>query len=215
MVRHSREDALSEAEFEALLEGATELEPPFDAETKWILVGGGRLGMRAGELCHAQRSWIDWERKQIKIPSHQPCDCAYCYERAGVAAGRCEREHEDIFNEYWQPKTQHGARTIPFDFDDRVERLVTDFFDEYREYEHSRASVNRRMDRLANHVGMDPDSLYPHCLRATAATVHAYRGVSTVPLQAMMGWASIDTARKYIKHSGGATAKALKEAYDG
>jgi integrase len=213
VVHHSREDALGEAEFEALLDVASELEPPYAAEATWILIGGGRLGMRAGELCHAKRSWVNWERKQIKIPRHESCDCAYCRERAEVSARRLDRDPDEVFDEYWQPKTMDSARTIPFDFDDEVEALVTAFFDEYEQYEHSRASVNRRVDRLAEAAGVDSDTIYPHALRATAATYHAYRGLSAVPLQSLLGWAQMSTAQKYIRHSGGATARALRDAH--
>lgn len=50
----------------------------------------------------------------------------------------------------------------------------------------------------------------PHCLRATAANPHAYKGVAPVPLQALMGWSDLATAQKYIRISGTATADALR-----
>jgi len=60
---------------------------------------------------------------------------------------------------------------------------------------------------------MKSDEVYPHALRATAGTHHAYRGLSTIALQSLMGWEQIDTARKYLRVSGGATAKALEDVY--
>ncbi|WP_345779778.1 site-specific integrase [Halosolutus halophilus] len=55
--------------------------------------------------------------------------------------------------------------------------------------------------------------VYPHCLRATAASYHAYQGVAPVPLQALMGWSNLATAQKYIRISGTATADALWQAH--
>lgn len=56
--------------------------------------------------------------------------------------------------------------------------------------------------------------VYPHWLRATAASYHAYQGVAPVPLQALMGWSDLATAQKYIRISGTATASALRQAHD-
>ena len=52
--------------------------------------------------------------------------------------------------------------------------------------------------------------VYPHCLRATAASYHAYQGVVPVPLQALMGWSDLATAQKFIPISWRATADALR-----
>ncbi|WP_368409343.1 tyrosine-type recombinase/integrase [Halorussus gelatinilyticus] len=73
--------------------------------------------------------------------------------------------------------------------------------------------MNRRMDALADIASMDREKLYPHCLRATAATFYAFRGLNVVPLQSLMGWADMATAQKYIRLSGGATAQALNAVH--
>jgi integrase len=217
MVRHSHEDALSESKFEALLEVSEQLESPHDAETYFILLLGGRLGMRAGEISHMQADWIDWERKQIKIPTYEPCQCGYCKQQARQAVGYRPEELtlEEEMSERWKPKTETSARTIPFDFSDRIEACLHEFFRTRDEWPHERSSLNRRMDWLAEAAGIERYRLYPHCLRATAATFHAYRGLSVVPLQSLMGWADMATARKYIRISGGATARALNDAHSG
>ena len=89
------------------------------------------------------------------------------------------------------------------------------FFETRDVYPHSRVSINRRVDRVAEAAGIDPSSVYPHALRATAASFHAYRGLTAVPLQSMMGWRQLSTAQKYIRKSGGATAKALRDVHQG
>lgn len=215
MVRHSREDALTDREFESLVDAAHDLDEPFESEATFILFAGGRLGLRATEITHIREPWINWQRSMIEIPQHDPCDCGYCYKQArqSVDYRPDETTFEEQFDGRWRPKTSKGARSIPFDFDDRVQAVVEAFFDDREEYPKSRVSINRRVTQLAESAGMDPDDVYPHALRATAATFHAYRGVTAAPLQALMGWAKLATAEKYIRLSGGATADALKDAH--
>ncbi len=222
MVRHSHENALSEAEFEALLEVTESLPPPSSEQCYVLLLLGGRLGMRGGEIAHMRREWIDWERNQIQIPTYQDCTkgregdaCGYCRSQARQAIGyeSNNRTLTEELDRRWKPKTETSARTIPFGFSERVEACLREYFTEHEQYEHCRSSMNRRMDELANAAGLPKDELYPHCLRATAGTFHAFRGLSIAPLQALMGWADMATARKYIRLSGGATAKALNDVH--
>lgn len=222
MVRNSNQDALSEKKFEELLEATDAIPDPRGTEAYFILLIGGRLGMRAGEISHMKESWIDWDRKQIRIPQYEPCDkgqdggiCGYCREQARQAIEyNPDIALDDELNQRWKPKTSNSARAIPFDFSDRIEACLEAFFDIYDEYPHSRTSINRRMDAVAEAAGIDKDSIYPHCLRATAATWHAYRGLPTTPLQSLFGWNQISTASKYIRLSGGATQKALKDVHN-
>lgn len=214
MVRHSSQDALDDTGFERLWEATDELQPSFGRECAFLLVAGGRLGMRAGEIAHIHRSWIDWDRKLIEIPNHDPCDCGYCHKRARAAAtANPELSFDEALQQRWQPKTGTSARAIPFDFNDRVEAAVTLFFEDYDGWPRSRVSINRRVDRLADAAGIPRDSIYPHALRATAATFHAYRGLRPTPLQSLMGWRQLSTAQKYIRLSGGATAEALRDVH--
>jgi integrase len=193
VTRHSHEDALSEAKFEALIGVTDDLDPPADAECYVLLLLGGRLGMRAGEIAHMQADWIDWERKQIQIPSYENCTkgrgegvCGYCRSQAKQAVGYRPDELmlEGEMSRRWKPKTDTSARTVPFDFSERIELCLREFFAEHDAYPHSRASMNRRMDQFADAAGIDREKIYPRCLRATAATYHAYRGLAVVPLQA-------------------------------
>lgn len=213
MPRNAHQDALDAPTFERLLAATDELAHPFDAECFGILVFGGRLGMRAGEIAHLDESWVDWTRRMIEIPRHHPCDCGYCRARARAHAKAADTSLEKALAGRWNPKTPASARAIPFDFDDTVEAAIEAFFDVFDAYEHSRASVNRRVDRVAEAADLETGRLYPHALRATAATHHAYRGVAAPALQSMMGWSKLATAEKYIRLSGGATAEALRDAH--
>ena len=212
-MRSSKQDALSDDEFARLLDATDDLRDPFDREAMFILVCGGRLGMRAGEICHMRERWVNHNRGLIEIPQHSPCDCGYCRSCATQSHRKSGVDKEEDFAERWKPKTPDSARSIPFTFNDRVAAVIELFFEEFDEYPHSRVSVNRRIDRVAEAAGMDTDDVYPHCLRATAATHHAYRGVPPVALQSMFGWSQLSVARHSIRMSGGATKDALDEVY--
>lgn len=220
MVRHSREDVVGESLYEELLEAAERLHYPFDVECRFVLIGCGRLGLRAGELCHVKESWIDWDREMLQIPRHSPCEkadgepCGYCRTRAESAAEHNDGiSFEQALERRWNPKTDKGARAVPYSFNERVRSAVQEFFFCFDAYEHSRASVNRRVDRVLDEAGMPRSTCYPHSLRATAATWHAVRGVSTAALQSLLGWADLQTAQKYVRASGGQTQRALNEAH--
>lgn len=220
MVRHSRADAVGDSVYEQLLEAADRLRYPYDVECRFVLIGCGRLGLRAGELCHLTTDWIDWDQNMIKIPSYSPCaksggePCGYCRTRAASAAEHNEDlTFEDALKQRWNPKTEAGARAVPFDFNSRVEGAVSEFAFCFDEYPHSRASVNRRVDRVLEEAGLPQDTCYPHSLRATAATWHAVNGLSTAALQSLLGWSDLQTAQKYVRASGGQTQRALAEAH--
>lgn len=175
--------------------------------------GGGRLGLRAGEIAHFQTSWIDWDRKLIRIPRHEPCRCVYCRRQ-----DRQEAEHNDQLTvtdalaSRWHPKTIASARSIPFDLSLRIEVCIEQFAARYDGLPRSRATVNRRIQEAAEVADLT-GRIYPHCLRATAASHHAYKGVAPVPLQALMGWSDLTTAQKYIRISGTATGDALRQVH--
>jgi integrase len=210
MVRHSHQDALNERQYQRLLDAVDDVKPKFRQECRFALVALGRLGLRAGELTHLREEWIDWDRSLIHIPMHEDCSCGYCRARAKEEAETNDSTIEEMMTQRWHPKTHHASRAVPFDFDDEVHDVVTGFFFHHDGWPASRVAVNRRVSRAADAAGVD---VYPHALRATAATLHAYRGVPAVALQSMMGWADLNTAQKYLRLSGGATQNALNDAY--
>lgn len=221
MVRHSHQDAVTESEFDQLVKATDKLEKPYDAECLFILVAAGRLGLRAGEISHLREEWIDWNTKQIHIPRFDPCDhgdngsiCGYCRSQAQLAVenGTYETLDEALENR-WEPKCENSARTIPFDFDPFIETVVKEFFVGRGRYPHSRVSVNRRVDRVLKAAGFPAEYCYPHSLRATAASWHAYRGLPAPALQSLFGWSNIQSAQKYVRLSGRPTAKALEETH--
>ncbi len=220
MVRHSHEDALTEASFNDLVATAKELPEPFGPECLAVLVLAGRLGLRAGEIAHIRQSWINREQQVIEIPRYSECRsgkdggvCGYCVKRAESAAAHDEDlTLEEAIEQRWEPKTAKGARAVPYDFDAETQAVVEAFFDSYDGWPTSRIGVNRRVDRVADAADYS-DRVYPHALRATAASWHASRGVPPAALQALMGWAQLAVADKYVRLSGAATSRALNDAH--
>jgi integrase len=212
--RHTHEDVLTEREFEVLVEACESLSEPHDLEARFICLVAGRLGLRAGEIAHFRQGWLDWDRGLIRIPKHESCACGYCRRQAGQeAANHEELTREAALAERWHPKTATSARAVPFDLSLRLELCMERFIDRWDQFPRSRSTINRRISAAAEEAGLD-GRVYPHCLRATAASYHAYQGVAPVPLQALMGWTDLDTAQKYIRISGSVTANALRQAHD-
>lgn len=211
--RHTHEDVLNDREYELLLEACTALPDPRAIEARFICLLCGRLGLRAGEIAHFQTSWIDWNRKLIRIPKHEPCACGYCQRQARQEAAHTDQLTEsDTLASRWHPKTVASARSIPFDLSLRTELCIERFANRYDDFPRSRSTVNRRVKEAAEQANLT-GRIYPHCLRATAASHHAYKGVAPVPLQALMGWSNLATAQKYIRISGTATADALRQVH--
>ena len=217
--RHCKEDALSERAFERMYAASFELDDYRAIESRLILFLAGRLGMRVGEIRHLSSEWIDWRRQMIEIPRHEPCNmgrdnnmCGYCRQ----AARRLTEYHDDIGMDeagemQWKPKTEAAAREIPYAVSPRTEMVIERYFDSYERLQISTTGISRRVDRLADLAeDVDPESTYPHCLRATAASHWAARGLNAVALKSMMGWSDFNIALKYIEESGERTAKALE-----
>ena len=116
---------------------------------------------------------------------------------------------EEVADEWWQPKTPSSIRSIPYDITIRVQLTFEKFFDKYDKFPLSKATINRRVDRAAEASSIDK-RIYPHSLRATAATTHASRNVSPYALMSVMGWRDMDTARTYISASDDSAARELR-----
>ena len=253
MTRHSREDALTERQFEILYQSIDEMKPSKQLETKFIMMCAGRMGMRAGEIAHIRKDWIDTSTHTIKIPEYDSCEfgkfddpCGYCRNRArdymqthnrsfGEVVSDVKEEHpqlneqavktiaQDKFTEdsisfeealelRWSPKTQNSARSIPYDFDVRVQLVFEDFFDECSVFPKSKCTINRRIQTVVEKSPIESD-VYPHSLRATAAMLHAARDVSPYSLMSTMGWETLETARAYIGSSDTSAARELRFKY--
>lgn len=288
MVTHSKELALDAYEFEFYVEGARRIEDPLRSlEAEFVAFAAGRLGLRAGEILHIQEEWIDWRRRRIAIPYHEPCNkgkgpgcCGYCsqqsrqkaeYSKLSLAEARLEvlqerlsdlphipgdvrrqlqtahivsidsemstdaldrqleaileatdgvdgEQFRDALDEVaeryrdenrttveeaeagsWTAKTENAEREVPFDWCPRAEIAIERFFDVFDAWPKSMSALRRRVDKsLELGEGLEVGQTTPHGLRATAASYIAGRGIKATPLQAMFGWASLETAQAYV-----------------
>ena len=153
--RHTHEDALSEREFELLLETCERLREPKSYEAQLICLLAGRLGFRSGEITHFRKVWIDQDRDLIEIPQSESCDCDYCREQAKqVAANNDNLTFKQALADRWHPKTANSSRVIPFDVSLRVELCIDRFLDRYDGFPKSRSTINRRVSEAAEEAGL-------------------------------------------------------------
>lgn len=215
--RHSKRDALDNREFELLLRGARELNDYQSLQARFVIFLSGRLGMRKGEMTHMTRDWVDWNRNMICVPAHEPCIkaknsmgiCGYCLQNAKQKSDHNEdMSLEECKERCWVAKTEQAVREIPFDFHPRVSLIIQEFFERFDAWPVSASGITRRVKKSVDKSNLEK-RVYPHSLRATAASYHAGRGLDSIPLQSLMGWADITTARNYVQASGENTARAL------
>lgn len=119
---------------------------------------------------------------------------------------------EEAVSKWWSPKTSQASRSIPYDFDVRLQIVIERFKDEYSIFPKSKSTINRLVNK-AHEQSKIKRRIYPHCLRATAATTMASRNISPHALMAIMGWSDLDTARTYISASEESAAKEIRSKY--
>lgn len=218
----THEKALTERDFEYLLEGARRIE---DSEKRFeayaVILMGGRLGFRPGELTHFAASWVDEQRQIIHVPEHVACQkgrdggvCGYCRQAARQRARGEEESVEEFTAQYWQPKTDAAVRPIPFHFSTRVQTAIELLISRRGGWPYSFSTLRRRLDTaLGKAPSLDSDSTSLHGLRATAASYHASRGLDLAAFRSMFGWEDIETARQYLNIDGAMTRRALTNTH--
>lgn len=90
MVRHSKELALDDYEFERFIRATYGIESyERQIEARFIGHVAGRLGLRLGEIVHFEGSWVNWRDSRIEIPRQQDCHkgrdrelCCLCHQQA-------------------------------------------------------------------------------------------------------------------------------------
>lgn len=223
-VQHSKEKALTEREFELLLEGARELgrqDYYYKHDPELVVYVLGRLGLRRGELVHLDESWINWRESMIEIPTYSPCTggrdggpCGECRQSARQRVDHADGDLtvEEALNWMWTPKTEAGSRKVYFGHDTRAQMYLERYFaaDAYTRFEASGSAVTRRIDRAAEEAPeLSPGITTPHGLRSTAASHMAGRGLGVYQLCQIMGWVKTSTAEAYVSRNSTSTAKAL------
>jgi integrase len=75
-----------------------------------------------------------------------------------------------------------------------------------------RVTIYRTVDRVASRTGL-LERVYPHSLRATAATRVAYRIKNPQVLCDVFGWGQLAIAQYYIRRAGGLAEEKLERAF--
>lgn len=159
---------------------------------KLLLACSMLFGMRAGEIVHFKESWLSYQNNKIMIPAEQPCGCKDC--KGGD----------------WSPKTRRGARAIPL-WHDWGKTVVKEYFGLYKDSGiKSRRTIHNYIKRLAERARIQ-DRVYPHALRATAASHFAEMGMSAQGLCEVMGWEDLRTAQHYIRRLGKTAERELEQ----
>lgn len=154
-----------------------------------------RWGLRAGEVAHVCPEWVSYQRGELRIPLM--CRCATC-----VAHGSP-----------WRPKNEASARTIPLHIHTETWEALRVFLTHYStagEAQVTRQGVWGLVKRLADRAGVQ-HRLFPHALRATAATQMADMGLSAEQLARALGWATARHTQPYIRLA----AVGIEKAFEG
>jgi hypothetical protein len=188
-------DVLDATDYRRLLATAARLEDRERAlETFFLLVTLGRLGLRVGEAIHMRESWFSPERSQVDIPPHVACDCGLCRHYAAQA-------DEADLADYWRPKNE-SDRSV-YVYTDRDRDALERHFRETSYTGMSYSTASRRVKLAAELTdGIDATRVYPHMLRATAATHLAWSDARGVTLDTVFGWANPETRTEYIRRTG-------------
>jgi len=224
-IRHSKDDALTDREFELLLEGAGHLDEPYASEAQFTVLVLGRLGLRRGELTHMRETWLNWREDMIEIPLQQDCTkakdaaavCGYCKQLAQQRAEyNDDISMDQALRAQWRAKTPAASRDVYFGFDARLGMHISRFFDDHDRWELSSTAVNRRVKSAAERAAeLDPADVRPHGLRATAATAMAAKGLEMHSLMQHFGWVNPSTAKVYLSRNSQNTARQLDSIHQG
>lgn len=220
-VRTSAERAITQDQFRQMYRAADELDPILDLELKFLLFVAGRLGFRASEITHMDKSWVDFENSWISIPKHDPCTegqdggiCGSCRQAAKQMAETNDMPLSQAEQLYWKAKTVRAARDVPYSFHEEGQRVVERYFGRFDNVRASTSKIHRKFEKAAEMAGIDPDEVTPHGLRATAAMYHVETGMDMWGLQSLMGWAYPNTARRYILNNSRRTKLLLEERHE-
>lgn len=167
-----------------------------------VLLLGGRLGLRPGEIQHLHEGWIHWDRGELRIPDRDPCACRLCWQTARHAqrAGDGRRLNEIITETTWA--SPGGGRTIPFAWSQRLTAaLATICEEEYLDLSvEAMAQLITASAQLAQ--GLDGDEIDFRNLRATGASFFADAGFPAHRVASLLG-EDLDTARAFTRQEGG------------
>lgn len=171
----SKEFALPDEDVEKLVDSCK------TTTEKFIIITLLYSGMRVGELCHLRKEWINWQDEVINVPMRQACSCKKCVKfRKGV----------------WMPKTRKGVRSIKI-IEPRLREVLRAYFTLNSRFDYTETGAWYVVKRVARRTDIKT-KIFPHSLRATAATIFAHK-VSAPTLAYIMGWEDLNVAESYVQ----------------
>jgi len=179
-----------------------------------VLMLGGRLGLRPGEIQHLHEEWIDWGRGELTVPERDPCACQQCWETARHAqrAGDGRTLRGIITESTWSPPG--SGRTIPFAWSERLTAILARLCEEEDYLTLSAEAMVRLVERSAYHAeGLDDDAVDVRNLRATAALFFADAGFEPQRVGSLLG-EDPDHPRAMVERMGGDARQQLSALFD-
>jgi len=192
-MRHSRDLALTGNELDELFKAC------FTPREKVVICCLASLGMRVSEVAHLEKTWVDFQRRAVRIPASEVCGC-----------GECKRKR---WPGVWRPKSNASVRTIVYKDFPVCGGVVGHFFAIFEDVGITRQGINKLVSRVAGRTAITT-RVTPHGLRATAASNYANAGLSAQGLREVMGWEELGTAQAYIKRSGRTAAQEIEANKD-
>ena len=199
----SRENVLSPEEREKLCKVCQT-----DRE-KFVIYGLLYTGMREGEFLHMRKSWIDFKGGIINIPHKDICKICLTCKKSKMRKGKLIKDAN-----IWQGKTVHAQRPIPIV--PEIKDMLDEFFSKYN----SVIDVywyRQNLWKIVKEVGARSKikhSVFPHCLRATFATMLVEKGMDNpVKLKDIMGWKKLEQSTDYIRLGGASMKRALDDIW--
>lgn len=203
-----KQDQITKAEFAALRRTVEEdISQKFKDECRFILLGLGRLGLQPGELAHVSEEWIDVKDKTLRIPEYHQCThgkddsvCGSCRETAQeIAESNDNITLDEALEDQWSPQRPERVRTIWYGWSERLVSSIENYLSKHKQYAHSRTSINRRVDRIAETCNKtSKKKITPELLQMHAALFHADNDLRIGPLTEFMGWKSNDNILQYV-----------------
>lgn len=205
--------ALGPSAFYSLYLGALEFEGKQKRRACTVVLAGGRLGLRPGELQHLHEGWVDWDRGEIHVPARDPCACTRCWEAARQTqrAGDGRDLATIVAETQWSPAG--GPRSIPFGYSGRLTAVLAELFEADGYLGCSADDLAELVAESARRAtGLDENAIDIHELRATAATFFADAGFDATSLAGVLG-VDPETARQFTQATGGHARQRLYEAF--
>lgn len=193
--------------------GALGLEAPerrlAAAETVLCL---GRLGLRPGELLHLHAGWIDWEHGELRVPEHDPCACALCWERARVVQrdGDGRPLADIVAADQWRGQ----ARAVPFGWAPRLTAVLANAVDTWDYLDATAEDLRRLIATSADRAtGVEAGAVDAPALRASAAAFYADAGFDAPRVADVMA-IDVETAAAFTAQQPGRARTHLYRTFD-